>query len=206
VFTGLIDDVGTIESVATTAAGREFRIGCRYEDLSAGESIAVQGVCLTVRSCGPRWFTAAAMVPTVERTTLRHWTVGRRVNLERALALGARLGGHLVQGHVDGVGRVTSTRAHGDAWLVDIAIPSEVAAVVVPHGSIAVDGVSLTVNAIPGMEMVQVALIEFTLGHTTLGELRPDDAVHVEGDVIGKYVREMVAPYLAARSLEGSIA
>src|SRR5579871_1368928 len=109
-FTGLIDDVGAIESVAATAAGREFRVACRYDDLSPGESIAVQGVCLTVRSCGPRWFTAAAMTPTIERTNLARWAAGRRVNLERALALRARLGGHLVQGHVDGVGRVTATR------------------------------------------------------------------------------------------------
>jgi riboflavin synthase len=196
-FTGLIDDVGTIESVAATSAGREFRIACRYVDLAPGESVAVQGACLTVRTCGPRWFTVAAVTTTLERTTLGGWMVGRRVNLERALAAGARLGGHIVQGHVDGVGRVTATAMHGDASLVDIAIPASVAEVLVPQGSIAVDGVSMTVNALPARDVVHLSVIDFTRRHTTLGALRPEDAVHVEGDIIGKYVRQLIAPYAA---------
>jgi riboflavin synthase len=202
-FTGLIDDVGTIESVAATAAGREFRIACRYDDLAAGESVAVQGACLTVRTCGPRWFTVAAVTTTLERTALGSWMAGRRVNLERALAVGARLGGHIVQGHVDGVGRVIASGMRGDAFLVDIAIPPSVAEVLVPQGSIAVDGVSMTVNALPARDVVQLSVIEFTRRHTTLGGLRPQDAVHVEGDIVGKYVRQLVAPYMA---LHGSAA
>ena len=100
-FTGLIDDVGTITAVREGEAGREFRVACRYEDLALGESIACQGACLTVREAGDGWFGVAAVVTTLDRTTVATWNVGRRLNLERAMRLGDRLGGHLVQGHVD---------------------------------------------------------------------------------------------------------
>jgi riboflavin synthase len=198
VFTGLIDDVGRIERIAETAAGRALRIRCRYDDLVDGESIAVNGACLTVREHGAGWFTVAAVVTSLGRTTIGGWREGDRVNLERALAVGDRLGGHLVQGHVDGVGRVTAVRQAGDARLVDIALPDGLTELMVPHGSLCVDGVSLTVNALPEPEIVQVALIEYTLRHTTLGDRQAGDAVHIEGDVIGKYVQRLVAPYAAA--------
>jgi riboflavin synthase len=119
------------------------------------------------------------------------------VNLERALRAGDRLGGHMVQGHVDGVGEVRATEALGDAWLIDLAVPGDVAGLIVPHGSIAVDGVSLTVNEILAPDVMQVSIIDYTMRHTTLGSLRPGDAAHVEGDVIGKYVRRLTAPYLS---------
>ena len=112
------------------------------------------------------------------------------MNLERALQLGDRLGGHLVQGHVDGVGTVLRVADRDDARLLDLEVPAEVARVSVPLGSITVDGVSLTVNAIPAPGVIQVSLIPFTLQHTTLGERRPGDRVHLEGDTIGKYVRQ----------------
>jgi riboflavin synthase len=195
-FTGLITDVGTIDRVASTAAGREFRIRTAFTGLVAGESIAVNGACLTVREFGDGWFTVAAVVTTLERTTMGAWTEGRRVNLERALALGDRLGGHLVQGHVDGVGTVAAVRLAGDARLVDVTVPPAVEAVLVPLGAITVDGVSLTVNALPAPGMVQLSLIDFTLGHTTLGTLVAGDAVHLEGDLIGKYVQRLAAPHL----------
>lgn len=195
-FTGLITDVGTIDRVATTAAGREFRIRTAFTGLVAGESIAVNGACLTVREFGDGWFTVAAVVTTLERTTMGAWTEGRRVNLERALALGDRLGGHLVQGHVDGVGTVAAVRQAGDARLVDVTVPPAVEAVLVPLGAITVDGVSLTVNALPAPGTVQLSLIDFTLGHTTLGTLVAGDAVHLEGDLIGKYVQRLAAPHL----------
>jgi riboflavin synthase len=195
-FTGLITDVGTIDRVASTAAGREFRIRTAFTGLVAGESIAVNGACLTVREFGDGWFTVAAVVTTLERTTMGAWTEGRRVNLERALALGDRLGGHLVQGHVDGVGTVAAVRQAGDARLVDVTVPPAVEAVLVPLGAITVDGVSLTVNALPAPGMVQLSLIDFTLGHTTLGTLVAGDAVHLEGDLIGKYVQRLAAPHL----------
>lgn len=196
-FTGLVDDVGVIEAVEPAAAGRTFRVRCRYTDLTGGESVALNGACLTVRESGPAWFTAAAVTTTLERTTMGSWKAGTRVNLERALRAGDRLGGHMVQGHVDGVAEVRATEALGDAWLIDLAVPGDVAGLIVPHGSIAVDGVSLTVNEILAPDVMQVSIIDYTMRHTTLGSLRPGDAAHVEGDVIGKYVRRLTAPYLS---------
>ncbi len=198
-FTGLVDDVGVVERVERTEAGRELRVASRYAGLTTGESIAVNGACLTVREHGEGWFTTAAIVTTLERTTIGSWETGRRVNLERAMRLGDRLGGHMVQGHVDAVGVVEGVRRRDDALLVDVRIPDELEALVVPHGSVAVDGVSLTVNALPAPGILQLSLIEYTWTHTTLGALRPGDAVHVEADMIGKYVRQLVAPYAAAR-------
>ena len=197
-FTGLITDVGTIDRVQSTAAGREFRVRSSYLNLAAGESIAVNGACLTVRETGDGWFTAAAVLTTIGRTTLGDWEPGRRVNLERALAAGDRLGGHMVQGHVDAVAEVIAVAKIADALLVDIAIPPQLAPLVVLHGSIAVDGVSLTVNAIPDAHTVQLSLIDFTLKATTLGALRMGHRVQVEADVVGKYVQRLVAPHLAA--------
>ncbi len=196
-FTGLIDDVGTLSSVATTDAGRELRVTCRYDDLKVGESIAVNGACLTVRECGARWFTTAAVVTTLDRTTIGAWREGRRVNLERALRMGDRLGGHMVQGHVDAVGRVTRVERLGDALLVDVAIPDTLMDLVVLHGSIAIDGVSLTVNALLGTGGIQISLIEHTLQATTLGDLASGGEVHVEADVVGKYLQRIAAPYAA---------
>ena len=194
-FTGLVDDVGIIERVAATAAGREFRVRCRYDDLAAGESIAVNGACLTVLRHGPGWFSVAAVNTTLERTTMAGWQAGRRVNLERALRAGDRLGGHLVQGHVDGVARVTGVRAAGDARLIDLALPAGLGELMVHHGSIAVDGVSLTVNDLLAAEVVQLSLIDYTLRHTALDTLAEGDTVHVEADMIGKYVQRLLGAY-----------
>jgi riboflavin synthase len=194
-FTGLIDEVGTIDRVADTDAGREFRIRCGYDSLAAGESVAVNGACLTVRESGKGWFTVAAVVTTRSRTTVDGWAVGTRVNLERAMRLGDRLGGHMVQGHVDEVGVVRAVRRLGDAVLIDIDVSADAFALMVPMGSVTIDGTSLTVNALPDDRVLQVSLIEFTLRHTTLGDLRPGSHVHIENDMIGKYVRRLVAPY-----------
>lgn len=191
-FTGLIDDVGRITGVGSSDAGREFRIECGYADLEEGESVAVNGACLTVRDCGPKWFTAAAVATTLDRTTLGSWAAGRNVNLERALKIGGRLGGHFVQGHVDGVAVVDDVRQRGDARLVDLALPPGLAELMVPHGSLAVDGVSLTVNELPAPGQVQLSLIEFTLRHTALGALAAGDRVHVEADMLGKYVQRLL--------------
>jgi riboflavin synthase len=197
-FTGLITAAGTIDQVRTTDAGREFRVRCAYEDVREGESIAVNGACLTVRECGAGWFTVAAVVTTLDRTTVGSWSAGRQVNLERALAVGDRLGGHLVQGHVDGVGTVRSVTRREDAVVIDVEVPADLMPLMVPHGSVAIDGVSLTVNALPGGRTVQLSLIEYTLRHTTLGALASGDQVHVEGDVVGKFVQRLAAPHLAA--------
>ena len=195
-FTGLIDDVGIIERASTTEAGREFLVRCRYDDLADGESIAINGVCLTVRERGDGWFTCAAVVTTLGRTAIAEWREGMRANLERALQAGDRMGGHIVQGHVDGVGRVLSVRRREDAVLIDVALPAELADLVVPFGSITVDGVSLTANDLPAPGVVQLSIIEYTLRHTALGELAEGSAVHVEADVIGKYVKRLMEPYL----------
>ncbi|MGH7622637.1 MAG: riboflavin synthase, partial [Gemmatimonadaceae bacterium] len=141
-FTGLVEDVGTIEQLRQTPAGRELRVRCRFRDLAPGESIALDGACLTVREHGDGWFTAAAVTTTLERTTIGDWNVGRRVNLERAMQAGARFGGHLVLGHVDVVGVVSHVGMDGDARIVNVTIPESLAELMIPHGSLAVDGVS----------------------------------------------------------------
>jgi riboflavin synthase len=194
-FTGLIADVGTIDAISIGQGGRELRIRSGFESLADGESIAINGACLTVREQGPGWFTVGAVETTLGRTTIGEWTVGRHVNLARALAVGDRLGGHMVAGHVDGVAKVVSVDRTGDARLVALAVPDMVMELSVLHGSITVDGVSLTVNALPADGTVQLSLIEYTLRHTTLGELKPGDAVHVEADMIGKYVQRLVQPF-----------
>jgi len=195
VFTGLIEDVGTIESVRRAEAGVELRIACAFTDLENGESISVNGACLTVLDCGPQWFTAAAMVMTTSRTTIGDWKEGRRVNLERAMRADARLGGHIVQGHVDGVAVVENVERVQDTLLMNVVLPSGLAPTVVLHGSVTLDGVSLTVNALDG-DKLQVALIDYTLRHTALADVGEGGRVHVETDVIGKYVQRLVAPYL----------
>lgn len=188
----MIEAVGTITDVVTTDAGRELRIDCAYDDLSAGESIAVNGACLTVRELGAGWFTVAAVTTTLERTAIGDWSKGGRVNLERALKVGDRLGGHFVQGHVDGVATVESIRRHGDAVLVDLALPPGLAELMVQHGSVAIDGVSLTVNDLPAATTLQLSLIEFTLRHTTFNALAVGSRVHVEADMLGKYVQRLL--------------
>jgi riboflavin synthase len=192
VFTGLIDDVGVVSSVAHSSAGREFRIESAYDALTDGESIAVNGACLTVREHGNGWFAVAAVTTTLDRTTIGDWTAGRRVNLERALRIGDRLGGHFVQGHVDGVAKVIDVQQRNDARLVDLALPPGLAELMVQHGSVTVDGVSLTVNDLPAPECLQLSLIEYTLRHTTLADLAVTDRVHVEADMLGKYVQRLL--------------
>ena len=202
-FTGLVDDIGTIDRVASTDAGIELRITCRHEDLAVGESIAVNGVCLTVRDAGcgmrdegraPRgWFTCAAMITTAGLTTIGDWGPARKVNLERALRPTDRLGGHFVQGHVDGVARVTRADTVQDALLLELALPPGLAELMVERGSVALDGVSLTVSGLPRADIIQVSIIEHTRRHTTLGDLRVGGSVHVEADILAKHVRKLLS-------------
>jgi riboflavin synthase len=202
-FTGIVTAVGTVRRARRTARGLRLTIVAPYRGLAIGESVAVDGACLTVVARAKGSFAVEAIGTTRGRTKVDGYAAGTRVNLERALALGERLGGHLVAGHVDGVGRVGRRSERGDALLLDLEVPAEVRALCVLHGSITVDGVSLTVNALPRGGRVQVAIIAHTREATTLGGARPGDRVHLEADLIGKFVRQLVQPYRAApRRLE----
>ena len=191
-FTGIVSAVGTVREVRHTETGLELVVACPYAGLTPGESVAVDGACLTVERVASGGFAAHVVRTTLERTRFGEFTAGQRVNLERALRAGDRLGGHLVQGHVDGVGRVERVATRDDARLIDLRVPEAVARATVPLGSITVDGVSLTVNDLPEPGTIQISLIPFTLQHTTLGLRGPGDRVHLEADTIGKYVRAFV--------------
>ncbi len=201
-FTGIVTAVGRVSAVARNGGkgrgrgngegvnGLLLTIRAPYKGLKPGESIAVNGACLTVERVVRGGFTVHAVETTTGRTLLGEYATGRRVNLERALRAADRLGGHFVQGHVDGVAEVTRAEQRGDAWVYDLRVPRAVREVAIPHGAIAVDGVSLTINDL-APDFVQISLIPFTRRHTTLGTLRVGDRVHVEGDVLGKYVRQL---------------
>lgn len=199
-FTGIVTAVGRVAKVTRAADGPQagngagavvLEIRAPLRSLRRGESIAVSGACLTVERVTRGGFAVRAVDTSLDRTLLAEYAVGRRVNLERAVRAADRLGGHLVQGHVDGVATVDHVAERGAARLIGLRVPDAVRAVCIPLGSITVDGVSLTVDALPGPWLVQVALIPFTRDHTTLGDLAPGDRVHVEGDVIAKYVRQL---------------
>ena len=179
--------------VASIDAGREFRVKCRYDDIVDGESIAIDGVCLTVREHGQGWFTCAAMVTTRGLTTVESWKAGDRVNLERSVRPNDRLGGHFVLGHVDGIARVTRAEQDGDAFLIDLALPPGVSELTVERGSVALNGVSLTIAAVPAPETIRVSIIEYTRRHTTLGALKAGDSVNVEADILARYVQKSLA-------------
>jgi riboflavin synthase len=179
--------------------GLQLRIAAPWRRLARGESIAVDGACLTVTGSGPGWFRVQVIDTSLDRTRFAGYVAGQPVNLERAVRLGDRLGGHLVQGHVDGIGRVRRVTRRADATVVDLVLPAAVARVTVPLGSIAVDGVSLTVIDKPAARTVRLSLVPFTLQHTTLGRLAPGALVHVEGDVIGKYLEGLLEARRPAR-------
>ncbi len=191
-FTGIITEIGAVQSARPADGGLELTIACAWTDLALGESIAVDGACLTVTSAQPGRFGVHVVRTSLERTRFGELREGHRVNLERALRVGDRLGGHLVQGHVDGVGTVLRVAGRDDARLLDLGVPADIARVSVPLGSIAVDGVSLTVNAMSDAATIQISLIPFTLEHTTLGDRRAGDRVHLEADPLGKYVSALL--------------
>ncbi|MDH5198317.1 MAG: riboflavin synthase [Gemmatimonadota bacterium] len=184
--------VGTVVRADRGADRLVLAIRSPYDDLAVGDSVAVNGACLTVVEHDAGTFRVDVIVTTRGRTVLEALGTGDRVNLERALAVGDRLGGHFVQGHIDGVGDIVDLRECEDAWLMDIRLPPEVAELSIPHGSIAIDGVSLTISEMVGPATVQIGLIPFTMEHTTLGERTIGDRVQVEADMLGKYVRQLV--------------
>ena len=188
-FTGIISDIGT---VAAREGGR-FTIRCGYpaETIGLGASIACEGACLTATSVQPAGngsvFAVDVSNETLSKTTLGDWECGRRINLERALKAGDELGGHMVSGHVDGVARIVSIRSDGDSQRFLIEAPADLARYIAPKGSVAVDGISLTVNEVDGARF-GVNIIPHTLTHTTLGDKKPSDRVNLEVDVFARYV------------------
>ncbi len=191
-FTGIVTGIGRVIEAKPAGESLELEIQSPYADLEAGESVAVDGACLTIESATPNDFKVRLIPTTLERTRFGEYAAGRRVNLERALRAGDRLGGHLVQAHVDGIGSVEQVNERGDSRIMNLRAPADIARMSPPLGSITVDGVSLTVNAKPAADVIQISLIPFTLQHTTLGERKVGDRVHLEGDAIGKYVRALV--------------
>jgi riboflavin synthase len=194
VFTGIVEEVGTIAAVEPLGNGVAIRVAAQavLEGIGLGDSISVDGACQTVTGIHDDGFSVQAIATTLGRTTFGGFRPGRRVNLERALAFGARLGGHLVQGHVDGVGKVLRVEPRDELTLIDFTLPDEVVGVTVLHGSITLNGISLTVNGLPEPGVCQVSIIPFTWDHTAIGELRVGDGVNVEGDMIGKFVRNLL--------------
>ncbi len=198
-FTGLIEEVGAVEEVDR---GRGLRLAVRarriVEELSPGDSVAVSGPCLTVETIEAGRFWASLLPETAEQTTLGSARAGTRVNLERPLRLGGRLGGHLVAGHVDGLAEVTSIRRRGETRLVELLSPAGLERYLVDQGSVALDGVSLTVRS-PAGRRFGVALIPETLSATTLGSLRVGDRLNIEADLLAKHVERLLSAREEAR-------
>jgi len=194
VFTGIVERTGRIASVERRGGGRRLRIEARLAGraLALGESVCVDGVCLTVARRGRAWFEVDLSPETVRVTTFGERRAGSAVNLERALRAGDRLGGHLVQGHVDGVGGVARVRREGATLVVTFSAPPEVAGALLRRGSVAIDGVSLTVTALRRARF-DVVLIPHTLAVTTLKDLRTGRPVNLEADILGKFVLEYLA-------------
>jgi riboflavin synthase len=191
-FTGIIREVGTVESVERTDDGARIRVRARAaEELRGGDSISVNGVCLTASSAGDGAFEADVMNQTLSVTTLGSLDAGGRVNLEPALRAGDPLGGHLVQGHVDGAGHVRSVSPDGFARRLRVELPDELRRYIAERGSVALDGVSLTVAEL-SPDGLEVSLIPETLERTTLGELEEGSEVNVEVDVVARYAERLL--------------
>jgi riboflavin synthase len=190
-FTGIVEETGEVLAVESNPEGRRLRIGTSFEGLSGGQSVAVSGVCLTVEALGEGYFEVFLASETVDRTYLGAVGEGDAVNLERALPADGRLDGHFVQGHVDGTGEVTGIEQVGDDWFFEFTLPPEQARYVVEKGSVAVDGISLTV-ADRTEDRFTVAIIPETYAVTTLSTKTVGDPVHLEVDVVAKYVERLL--------------
>jgi len=192
-FTGLITDVGRLRSRRPMERGVRMEIETRYEmaDIAIGASIACSGACLTVIEKGADWFAVDVSAETLDKTTLGTWQPGRRINLERALRLGDELGGHIVSGHVDGVAEVMACRPDGEAVRLSIGPPAQLSRYIAPKGSVAIDGVSLTVNEV-GASDFGVCIIPHTLAATTLGEIETGARVNLEIDMLARYVARLL--------------
>lgn len=196
-FTGLIEEIGYIRRINSTGEGAGLIIGAEkiLADLKVGDSIAVSGPCLTVTAAGKDSFTAWAMPETLQRSNLSSLGPGQAVNLERALALGDRLGGHLVSGHVDAVVTLTGRRQQGEAHIISFDMPENLERYIISKGSVALDGVSLTVIDVD-QDSFSVGLIPHTAAETTLGQKERGASINLEVDMIGKYVEKMLSSRL----------
>jgi len=190
-FTGLIEQVGTVERLERGDDGLSIHIACALDPFALGESIAVNGTCLTVKSFVEGQFEADASLETLDKTTLGDLREGDRVHLERALSLGDRLGGHLVTGHVDGVGTLIARASEGGYLRTSFEVPKRLAPFLAPKGSITVDGVSLTVNTVSGVRF-DVMLVPYTLDETTFAEMTNGTRVNLEVDILAKYVASLM--------------
>jgi riboflavin synthase len=194
-FTGIVEATGIIRDVEDRASTRRFSVEAPAlaPELQPGDSVAVDGACLTVVQPAGDRFHVDVIGTTLERTIAGTYVEGTRVNLERALRAGQRLDGHIVQGHVDGVGELVQCIMDGEFWLMDVRLPADVARLTVPRGSVALNGVSLTVSAELHDELFRIGLIPYTYEHTNLGGLEDGAKLNVEGDLIGKYVGKLLA-------------
>ena len=197
-FTGIVEAVGTVERVRDDEGLRTLVVTCPSDILqgvAVGDSIAVDGACLTPVSVARDRFTVELVASTLSRTVAGGYAPGDRVNIERAMPVGGRFDGHVVQGHVDGIGTLEALREEGGTRYLDVALPREVWGLTILHGSITLNGVSLTVNRLEAPDRCQVAIIPHTWEKTNLSALRPGDGVNVEGDVMGKYVKRILEPH-----------
>jgi riboflavin synthase len=195
-FTGLIEDIGTIESLESSGDGARLRIATRLAaEISDGDSVAVNGVCLTATAVDAAGFETEAMNQTLAVTALSELDMGDRVNLELAMKASERLGGHIVQGHADGIGTIASIEADGFARRLRVGLGPELIRYAVEKGSIALNGVSLTISAL-GEDWAEVSLIPETLERTVLGEASVGDKLNVECDVVAKYVERLMKPFV----------
>ncbi|MCH7495035.1 MAG: riboflavin synthase [Candidatus Marinimicrobia bacterium] len=193
-FTGLIKEIGRVEKIRESGKGISMRIGCRkvLEDLNPRDSISINGVCLTVVEIKNKHFNVDVVEETITRSNIKTYTTGHKVNLERALLLSQRLGGHLVQGHVDGTALIKSQEMIENGTILTVEIPADLNEFVVEKGSISLDGISLTVASLIDGEL-SVALIPHTLKSTTIGEKKIGDLINVEVDILAKYAKKMLS-------------
>jgi len=201
-FTGLVEEVGRIRLAQKRGDGLTLAIQASHilQDISDGDSIAIDGVCLTVINFTDSEFSAQAVGETVSRSTFGHKTAGHTVNLERALRADARFGGHFVQGHVDGVAKIIAIETRDPGYWLSVRLPQKLAPFVVEKGSIALDGVSLTIAKIEG-EMLSVAVIPHTWKATTLQFKKTSDSMNVEVDILAKYLKNFVQPFQESHRL-----
>ncbi len=192
-FTGLIEEIGEIQNIIKSARSAKIKIkaGKILEDIKIGDSISINGVCLTVTEFAPDSFTVDVMAETIRRSNLSSLTAGDKVNLERALMAGDRLGGHIVSGHIDGMGTITSYEKEDNAVWVTIAAPPDILKYIIKKGSVAIDGVSLTVAYIDE-KLFKVSVIPHTRDITTLLKKKAGDLVNLECDMIGKYIEKLL--------------